>query len=220
MNLGRLPLATVWSWGAAQFFGFLVFQKLLRRRLQSPLLLPAEPGILRAARTRDVACIEEATIQLSGLGFSWTFDHKAATLGPVSGSARVLLSKDERTFAGLVAVGTSGATASLTSATLFSVTTTGLLVVTSSVAKRMPKLPGNDDVVQLPGGTPLFELYAAHLPRLRDRELRHLSPEAIEAVLVDLQARGIRHYLSLGLYEPATPEDIARATALAEALRP
>ena len=214
LNVGRLPLGLVWSWGSLPgFLAFLVFYKLLRVRKYGPVLVPAQPGVLRIpegeARVDDHPGLEAASAELTKAGLVPAMYYTTETIGPVSGLTRVFLSPDGR-FAAL-AMSSKARLSSETSVSLVSVADDGAIIGTGSTILRLPQVPGTE-LVRIPGAPPA-ELISHHVRRLDSRAVRQLAVEDVVQLLDEQQLRTIKHDVSIGLYEPATDSDVAGGQA-------
>lgn len=211
VNARRLPLSIVWSWGSiGGFFAFLIFFKLLRVMKYGPVLISAEPGVSPVAdadvSAGDRADLEPVSAELIAAGLVPIMYYRNEVVGPVSGLARLFLSGDGRYFAG---VSTARSLSRFdVSIFLVSVSSEGSILSTSSTVLRWPEVPGNN-VVRLPGAR-ARDLLNSHLPRLASRVVRQLAVADVVRVLYDLEERALKHYVSIGLYEPASASDIER----------
>jgi hypothetical protein len=219
LNMRRLPLRTVWGWGKPlQFLSFVISFKLLRSQPPPQVLYPAEPALLRLEPSHDEAWLEVSVRELGALGFSLVGDHTAPVLGRASGRVRTFLSSDGKVIAGAnstVAAATLGsfsATSRHYAVGFWSVESSGRMLVTSSSVTSMPPVPGIDAVRQ--PGADASVLLPMHLRRVEGRPVRAFSPDQVYEQMVEQQARNIQHFVAIGLYEPATEDEVVRVRAL------
>ncbi len=213
VNVKRLPLSLVWSWGNPLVFCVFAIRRLLPGSWVHPGLVPGEPRIIPleedTAPADLVAALQEPSTQLVADALVPITHYQVPAVGLGRGLCRAFISTDGRIAAlaltnGPGMRGGGGVTA-------MSLLPSGQLIATSSMRLRLPTVPWVS-AVRMPGQG-AREVIHAHRARITGHDVKVLEAESVLDLILDQQRRSIEYYSAEGLYAPATQQDIDRALA-------
>ena len=211
LNMKRLPMSLVWSWGGPLKFCAFAIRKAVPVRWVLPGLLPGEPGITQLAEADAppdlVALLQAPSTQLVAAGFDPITHYSVPAIGLGSGLCRAFISTDGRIAALVLTVG-QGARRE-TGVVAMSLPESGSLIGTSSFVQRLPAVPGINAIHMPRQAAP--EVISAHRARIAGCDVKVLKAGAVLDLVLDQQQRSLQYYSAQGLYVPATQQDIDRA---------
>lgn len=207
VNLKRLPLWSSLKSGDFKKARMVAMMKLATGDFYSGGF-PCRPGIREIVRDEApdllVAAIDPLTAALIDKGFRKVGLHIPNGLGAAEGLTEHLLSSEATTVATVIVsrIGDSAGRAS----SFISQAQSGRWVITSNAPPALPTAPTvrNKQVTTIDAA----EVWAIHQSRIAREELVELRPEAVFPFLLKLESTSVEHYLKLGLYEPASEEEV------------